>query len=210
LELQRRFYVTKKETPKDNTEKVDQPKKFTIQKYLKSFLLKVHPDFYQQFPEMQKNNQESLQKLNNLLEIGKAKQISDFKIPSVELSFWVKNKTDIDPSKFKRVTTKIDMKPLKEEMESITTFGFKSFVEQRIEEGLYNLFAESGIKLPPEINEVKTRKGLYWETHAEFLMIRLASRTKEKEKQTDLQTILERELKKVISRFSFDRSDDSN
>jgi hypothetical protein len=123
----------------------------SLQKYLNKFFLKVHPDLFNQFPEVQSVNQESLKTLNSLLDIAKSGSESDLNgLPyQVTLRFFLLRSGPTAGSAQKDVFREI--KVVLTDLvgfDSDTKEPSVQRLEKKIENGLFDLFKQADIDVP--------------------------------------------------------------
>lgn len=135
--------------------------KVSIEKYLNQFLLQVHPDFFHQQPDLQKTNQESLQKLNSLLEVVRSADGLE-KLPKrMDLTFWLKPAGE--RIRFDSVQVSIDLQMKRQDSNTfLTASGVRMMLEEKLEDGLFGLFMDAGIQLPYSLTEeIKERRSKF-------------------------------------------------
>ncbi len=127
-----------------------------LPKYLNRFFLKVHPDLFNKFPDIQSVNEESFKILNNILDATKDKNLSN--LPhNLELKFYLLNPP--------QMTSSSDMaklfKMIKTNVTELKTFDINEStarVEQKIESALYDLFYQAGLDLPKKVQHSKEQQ----------------------------------------------------
>jgi hypothetical protein len=151
----KKYFSTKKGTADKS--------KVSIEKYLNQFLLQVHPDFFHQQPDLQKTNQGSLQKLNSLLELIRNPGDGLDKLPKrMDLVFWLKPTGDT--IKFDSVQVSIDLQMKKQDSSTfLTASGVRMMLEEKLEDSLFGLFLDAGIKLPYSLTqEIQDRRSTFY------------------------------------------------
>lgn len=122
--------------------------------YLNKFLLKIHPDFFTQYPDIRQKNQESLQSLNSLLniihEIQDNKTTSTRSIPDrMDFQFFLIQKVK-EKNDFTQVTSYIELYDL-----NLNNSSHQKQLFERFEKTLYDLFTGAGIPLPSSLLKQK-------------------------------------------------------